>query len=102
MMMNVSLYTTNINAINISTPDFRIWQHFNSKWTTPHLQKLTYVPEVLVTQLYKHMINICEPVHSFTFNKDDDVPHMDNINASWDKRRDYWYNFHCMYRCLFL
>ena len=72
MMRNVSLDTTNINAINISTLDFRIWQHINSNWTTSHLQKLANVPEVPVTQLYKYMINTSEPVHSFTFNKDDD------------------------------
>ena len=52
--------------------DFRIWQHFNSNWTTSHLQKLTHVPEVPVAQLYKHMIDTSEWVHSFTFNKDDD------------------------------
>ena len=45
MMMNVSLDTANINAINIPTPDFRIWQHFNSNWTTSHLQKLADVPD---------------------------------------------------------
>ena len=73
-MMNVLQDTVNINAINISTSDFRIWQHFNSNWTTSHLQKLTSVPEVPVTQLYKHMINTSESVHSFTFNKDDEDP----------------------------
>ena len=72
MMMNISLETANINAINISTPDFRIWSHFNSNWTTPHLQKLTNVPEVPVAQFCKHMINTSEPVYSFAFNKDDD------------------------------
>ena len=72
MMMNVSLGTTNIFAINISTPDFRIWQHFNSNLTTSHLQKLALnVPEVPVEQLYKHMINRGEPFHSFTFNEGD-------------------------------
>ena len=50
MMMNVSLDTANINAVNISTPDFRIWQHFNSNWTSSHLQKLGNVPVVPVTQ----------------------------------------------------
>ena len=29
MVMNVSLDTANINVINISTLDFRIWQHFS-------------------------------------------------------------------------
>ena len=71
MMMNISLDTANINAINISTEDTRIWQHFSGNWTTPHLQILTNVLEVPVAQLYKHMINTSEPVHFFTFNKDD-------------------------------
>ena len=57
-----------------STPDFRIWQHFNSNWTTPNLQKLANVPEVPVTELYKHMINTSEPVHSFTISDDDKDP----------------------------
>ena len=33
--------------------------------------EIGHVPEVPVTQLYKHMINTGESVHSFTFNKDD-------------------------------
>ena len=73
-MMNVSLDTTNINAINISTLDFRIWQHFSSGWTSPHLQKLENVPKVPVRQLYKHMIDASEPVHSFTIKDDDKDP----------------------------
>ena len=74
MMMNVSLDTANINVVNISTPDFGIWQHLNSNWTTSHLQKLTNVPEAPVTQLYKHMITTSEPVHSFSIKDDDKDP----------------------------
>ena len=40
IMINISLDTTNINAINISTLDFRIWQHLCSNWTPPHLPTL--------------------------------------------------------------
>ena len=72
MVMNVSLDTADINAVNISTLDFRIWQHFSSNWTPPHLQKLTNVPEVPVTQLYSGMINTSEPIHSFTIKDDDE------------------------------
>ena len=64
IMMNVSLDTTNINEINISTQDFRTWQHFSTNWTPSHLQKLANVPEVLVAQLYRDMINTSEPIHS--------------------------------------
>ena len=56
----------NINAIIISTLDFRIWQHFSSSWTPSHLQKLANVPEVPVTQLYRGMINTSKPTHLFT------------------------------------
>ena len=63
MIMNVSLDTASITAINISTLDFRIWQHFNSNCTLPHLQKLANVPEVPVVQIYKHIV--------------------DTLNASW-------------------
>ena len=70
--MNISLDTANINAINISTLDFRIWQHISRNWTQPHLQKLTNVPEVPVTQHYRDMINASEPIHSFTIKDDDE------------------------------
>ena len=72
MVMNVSLDTANNNAINISTLDFRIWQNFSRSWTQPHLQKLTNVPEVPVTQLYRNMINASEPIYSFTIKDDDE------------------------------
>ena len=74
IMMNISLDTANINAINILIPDFRIWQHFNSNWTSPHLQKLANVLVVPVMQLYKHMINTSKPVHSFMISDDDEDP----------------------------
>ena len=72
MIMNVSLDTSNINAINISTLDFIIWQHLNRNWTQPHPQKLTNVPKVPVTQLYRNMINASEPIYSFTIKNNDE------------------------------
>ena len=74
MMINVSMDTANINAVNVSALDFRIWQHFNSNWTSPHLQKLVNVPEVPVTQPYNHMINTSEPIHSFKIKDEDQDP----------------------------
>ena len=73
MVMNVSLDTANINAINISTLEFRIWQHFSRNWTPPHLKKLTNIPEVPAAQLYRDKINSNEPIWPFT-NKDDEDP----------------------------
>ena len=71
MVMNVSLDTANINAINILTLDFRIWQQFSRNWTQLHPQKLKNVPEVPVTQLYRDMINASETIHSFTIKDDE-------------------------------
>ena len=73
-MMNVSLDTANINAINISTLAFGIWQHFSSTWTPPHLQKLANFPEVPVTHLYRSMVNTNEPTHLFTIKDNDKDP----------------------------
>ena len=70
MVINVSLETANINTINISTLDFRIWQYFSRNVTKLHLQKLTNLPELLVTQLYRDIINASEPIHSFTIKDD--------------------------------
>ena len=74
VMMNASLDTTNINAFNISTLDFRICQHFSSNWTSPYLQKLANIPEVPATQLCRAMINTIEPTHLFTIKDDDEDP----------------------------
>ena len=70
----LSLDTENINKINISTLDIRIWQHFSSNYTPPYLKKLANVPEVPVTQLYRDMINTSEPVHCFTIKDDEEDP----------------------------
>ena len=105
IMMNVYLDTTNINTINTPMLDFRIWQHFSSNCTPSHLQKLTNVPEVLVEQLYRHMINTNEPAYSFTIKDDDKDSSLIwtiLMSISWDILRDYWYDFSCMYMCLLL
>ena len=96
IMMNVSLDTANINAINISTLDFRIWQHFSSNWSPSHLQKLANVPEVPVTQLYKDMINTNELTHLFTIKDEDKDPSL--IWTILLQPGDNWYGYCCMYR----
>ena len=60
--------------INISTLDFCIWQHFDSKWTIAHMQKLADVPKVPITQLYKHMLSQSETILPFEINRDMEGP----------------------------
>ena len=74
MERNVSLDTANIKSINISNLDFSIWHHFSRNWTPFHLQKMASIPEVLVTQLCRYIINTSEPNHSFTIEDDDKEP----------------------------
>ena len=68
--IHVSLHKANLNAINVSAPDFHIWQHFSSNWTTTHLQRLTDIPAIPVTWLYKHMVDQGEPILLFEVNRD--------------------------------
>ena len=45
-MMHISLDRANHNTTNILTPDFCIWQHFDSNWTTAPMLKLATIPRV--------------------------------------------------------
>ena len=69
MGINVSPSKMNLNAVNVSTLDFDIWQHFSSNWTTTHKQKLADVLKIPVAQLYKHMIGQSEPRLPFEINR---------------------------------
>ena len=66
--MHVSLDKANLNII--STPDFYIWQHFDSNWATAHMQKLADIHEVSIPHLYKHMIGQSEPILLFEIERD--------------------------------
>ena len=43
--------------MNISSPEFRVWQHLKDHWNKTQLQKLADIPVVPVAHLYQHMIN---------------------------------------------
>ena len=49
--MHTSLDKANLNKVNISTPDFCIWQHFDSNLTTAYMQKLWTYLRTLSTAL---------------------------------------------------
>ena len=55
--MHVPLDGANLNRANISIPDFHIWQHFDSNWTTPDMQKMVDIPEIPIAQFHMHMID---------------------------------------------
>ena len=43
--------------INISSPEFRIWQHLEDHWNGTQLYHLVNIPSVPIDQLYKHMVS---------------------------------------------
>ena len=57
LTINISLNTAKLNVMNISSPEFRIWQHLEDHWNGTQLHHLGNIPSVPIDQLYKHMIN---------------------------------------------
>ena len=53
--VNIFLDMANLHMINISSPDFCIWQHLEKHQNESQLQHLTSIPSVPVGQLYSHM-----------------------------------------------
>ena len=62
---NISLNIANLNEINISSPEFRIWQHLEDHWNETKLHHLTNIPSVPIDKLYKHMISSNGPITPF-------------------------------------
>ena len=54
LTINIYLNTANLNMINISSPEFRIWQHLEDHWNGTQLHHLVNIPSVPINQLYKH------------------------------------------------
>ena len=65
--VNISLDTANLNMINISSFDFRIWQHLERHQNEGQLQYLTSIPSVPVEQLYTHMAKGIQHITPFHF-----------------------------------
>ena len=63
--INISLNTANLNVINISTLEFRIWQHLELHWNRTSLQHLANIPSVPLNELYKQMIASNGPMNPF-------------------------------------
>ena len=51
--------------INISSPEFRIWQHMADRWNGTQLHHLVNIPSVPIDQLYKHMVSSNGPITQF-------------------------------------
>ena len=54
--INLSLNTANLNMMNISSPEFRIWQHLEDHWNGNQIHHLVNIPSVSIDQLYRDMV----------------------------------------------
>ena len=61
LIINISLHTANLNVINISSPEFRIWQHLEDHWNETQLYHLTNIPSVPIDKLYKTWSAVMDP-----------------------------------------
>ena len=65
LTINISLNAANLNVINISSPEFRIWQHLESHWHRTQFYHLVNIPSASIDQLYKHMVSSNRPITLF-------------------------------------
>ena len=79
MTTNISLNTVNLNAMNISSPEFQVWQHLKDHWNKIQLHELADVPAVPVAHLCKHMITTNGPILSFLLADDS----IDDTRSIW-------------------
>ena len=63
--VNISLNTANLNIINISALEFRIWQHLEDHWNGILLHHLVNIPSAPIDKLYKQMVNSNRPINPF-------------------------------------
>ena len=69
MTIHVSLKRANLNAFDVSAPDFHVWQHIVSNWSISHIKKLANVLEITITQPYSHLIDQSKPILLFGMNR---------------------------------
>ena len=65
LTVNISLNTANLNIINISSLEFRIWQHLEDHWNRTLHHHLVNIPSVPINELYKQVVNNNRPINPF-------------------------------------
>ena len=64
--------------INISSPEFQIWQHLEDQLKGTQLHHLVNIPSVPIDQLYKHMVSSTETITPF-MTTDESIDHTASI-----------------------
>ena len=61
----ISPNTANLNIIDISSQEFRIWQHLEDHWNGTQLLHLVNIPSVPIDKLYKQLVSSNRPINPF-------------------------------------
>ena len=65
LTINISLNMVNLNVMNISSPEFRIWKCLEDHWNGTQVHHLVNITSVPIDQPYKHMVNSNGPTTPF-------------------------------------
>ena len=65
LTVNISLNSVNLNVMNISSQEFRMWQHLEDHWNKTQLHYLFNIPSLPIDQLYKQMVSSNRPITPF-------------------------------------
>ena len=71
--VNVTLNMANLQAINITTLHFHIWQHLGNNHSDTQLQHLVTIPSILVHQVYQHLLNSTLQLMPFNTKPSEDM-----------------------------
>ena len=63
--ISISLNTANLNTVNISFLELRIWQHLEDHWNGTILYHLVNIPPVPIEKLYKQIASSNGPINPF-------------------------------------
>ena len=76
--VNISLNMANLQAINITTLHFHVWQHMGRNHSKTELQHLATIPSIPVHKVYQHLLNNSLQLTPFNMQLSEDT------NTLWD------------------
>ena len=77
--VNISLNMANLQAVNITTLHFCIWQHMGSNHSDTQLQHLVTIPSIPVHKVYQHLLNSSLQLTPFNTKSSEDTNTLWNL-----------------------
>ena len=77
--VNISLNMANLQAVNITTLHFCVWQHMGSNHSDTQLQQLATIPSIPVHKVYQHLLNSSLQLTPFNTKPSEDTNTLWNL-----------------------